>query len=226
MITCKEDLYGTEFIIESKDEAILLEAKCIELGIKKAGWSGCNYKDGVMFGLISKDLNTPHSKKLLFTRRDEGGDTMDEFLNLKRLPLEDLKPQTKEVEWVNGLPPVGAGCEAVFIEHEPKGYGEFLVLGYHSNYVWLEYIGELSNKSKHYTAEVDSVKFRKPETPEQKLARERIENGKAFYELMSEIETSVMHPSKHGKPNDWEEMREEWQQVYILQAEKLNYKAK
>ncbi|CAM0111052.1 hypothetical protein VPH5P1B_0169 [Vibrio phage 5P1b] len=214
MITCKEDLYGTEFIIESKDEAILLEVKCIELGIKKADWSGCNYKDGVMFGLISKDLNTPHSKKLLFTRRDEGGDTMDEFLNLKRLTLEDLKPQTKEVKWVNG-----DDVEYFHSVFEWTSGGRYICLDSGTDcHIFADKVGNLDY--------AESFQIRKPETPEQKLARERIENGKAFYELMSEIETSIMNPADHSTPNDWEEIREDWQQVYILQAEKLNYKAK
>lgn len=89
--------------------------------------------------------------------------------------LDDLTPQTKDAEWVNGLPPVGEVCDALFINYNHKGYGKFLVLGYHSNYVWLEYVGELRNKSKHYTAKVDSVKFQKQETEAEKLERERLE---------------------------------------------------
>ncbi|AOQ26766.1 hypothetical protein [Vibrio phage S4-7] len=132
-------------------------------------------------------------------------------------------PEDKEVEWVNGLPPVGAECEAVFIEHEHKGYGEFLILGYYGDYVWMEYIGELSNKSKHYTAKVDMVKFRKPETEAEKLQRERTENGKAYYELISSIESELMCPERHGYPNMWGELRSEWQEVYIRQAEVLGF---
>ena len=94
---------------------------------------------------------------------------------------EAISELNGEVEWNGeGLPPVGVECEAVFIEHDHKGYGEFLILGYHSNYVWMEYIGELSNKSKHYTTKVDLVKFRKPETPQQREDRERLE---AAYDL-------------------------------------------
>ena len=86
-----------------------------------------------------------------------------------------------EVEWDGeSLPSVGVECEALFIDHEHKGYGEFLVLGYHSNYVWVEYIGKLRNKSKHYTAKINMVKFRKPETPQQREDRERLE---AAYDL-------------------------------------------
>lgn len=126
-------------------------------------------------------------------------------------------------EWVNGLPPVGAKCEALFIEHEHKGYGEFLVLGYHGSYVWMEYIGELSNTSKHYTAKVNLIKFRKPETKAERIERERLENGKAYYQLMSDIETSVMNPDDSGYPNEWDELSEDWQEVYMRQAEALGF---
>lgn len=66
--------------------------------------------------------------------------------------------------------------------------------------------------------------LKKPETKQQREDRERLENGKAFYELMSEIEISVMNPEANGHPNQWDELIDEWQQVYILQAEKLKYR--
>ncbi|CAH9017248.1 putative coil containing protein [Vibrio phage 193E37-1] len=125
-------------------------------------------------------------------------------------------PQTKKVEWVNG-------DECLFTD-KSGDTKTCKVIGLYPPFVE-SYV--LHCESANPTFFISNMgRMVKPETPEQKLARERIENGKAFYELMSEIETSVMHPSKHGKPNDWEEMREEWQQVYILQAEKLSYKAK
>ncbi|CAH9014056.1 putative coil containing protein [Vibrio phage 249E41-1] len=224
MITCKEDLYGTEFLIESKDESILLEAKCIELGIKKAGWSGCNYENGVMFGLISKDLSTPHSKKLLFTRKVGHGDTMAEFLNLKRLTLEDLKSQTKEVEWVNGLPPVGVECEFKYKVLSDADWKYCKVFAYDDTVaaIWYENgDGEL----KHATVEVESYEFRKPETEEQKLERERMENGKSLYELVQKIWTDVdstctAHPYDSGLVND------NVKEMYARLAIETKYKAK
>jgi hypothetical protein len=141
-------------------------------------------------------------------------------------PLYEATPLTvsEEPEWDGeGLPPVGTKCEALFIEHEHKGYGEFLVLGYHGSYVWMEYIGELSNTSKHYTAKVNLIKFRKPETEAEKMARERLENGKTFYQLMSDIETSVMNPANSGYPNEWDELRDDWQEVCMRQAEALGF---
>ncbi len=91
MITCKENLIGTRFKIKSRDDAILLEAKCIELGIKKGEWTGCDYNSNVKYGLISKDLGTPHSIKLVFTNKGQCEDTMDEFRDLKMIDINAIK---------------------------------------------------------------------------------------------------------------------------------------
>ncbi|CAM0014447.1 hypothetical protein VPHK375_0082 [Vibrio phage K375] len=125
--------------------------------------------------------------------------SMQEVQRLYALGIPTETPEEKEVldgiksagevEWNGeGLPPVGVECEAVFIDHEHKGYGEFLILGYHSNYVWMEYIGKLRNKSKHYTAKINMVKFRKPETPQQREDRERLE---AAYDLYRTCNSEV-----------------------------------
>lgn len=65
--------------------------------------------------------------------------------------------------------------------------------------------------------------IRKPETEAEKLQRERTENGKAYYELISSIETELLCPEHHGYPNMWGELRSEWQEVYIRQAEVLGF---
>lgn len=99
MITCKEDLIGTEFKVTCKEEADLLKEKCKSLGIEHATWSSCSYTGGVMRGLVGKDLGTPHSCKLLFTGRSECDDSMDEFRALRLAGIKDLKPkQTKFVK--------------------------------------------------------------------------------------------------------------------------------
>lgn len=61
----------------------------------------------------------------------------------------------------------------------------------------------------------------KPETPEQKAERERVENGKAIYDLMSSIE---MNHDIAGTPNTWAELRDEWQSVYIQLAKSVGYR--
>jgi hypothetical protein len=94
MITCKEDLIGTEFKITCKEEANLLKSKCELFGIEHATWSCCNYSDGVMRGIIGKDLDTYHSCKLLFTSREEGACSMPEFRSLRFVDIKELsKPK-------------------------------------------------------------------------------------------------------------------------------------
>ncbi len=92
MITCKEDLIGTEFKVTCKEEADLLKEKCKSLGIEHATWSSCSYTGGVMRGVIAKDLGTYHSCKLLFTDKLEDSDSMDEFKSLRFVDIKDLKP--------------------------------------------------------------------------------------------------------------------------------------
>ncbi|CAM0040610.1 hypothetical protein VPHK435_0016 [Vibrio phage K435] len=94
MITCKEDLIGTEFKVTCKEEADLLKEKCKSLGIEHATWSSCNYTDGVMRGVIGKDLGTYHSCKLLFTDKPEDSDSMDEFKSLRFVDTKDLVKST------------------------------------------------------------------------------------------------------------------------------------
>ena len=171
MITCKEDLIGTYIKNDNGELLKLYIEKCLSLGFRLSpAFSGGRVLDETLTHVaVGIDRDCVWAVRGNYNAME------------KQLTLEDLKPQTKEVEWVNGLPPVGVECEAVFIEHEHKGYGEFLILGYHSNYVWMEYIGELGNKSKHYTANIDMVKFRKPETEAERKEREELE---AAYDLL------------------------------------------
>ncbi|CAM0008844.1 hypothetical protein VPHK359_0015 [Vibrio phage K359] len=94
MITCKEDLIGTEFKVTCKEEADLLKEKCESLGIEHATWSSCSYTGGVMRGVIGKDLGTYHSCKLLFTDKPEDSDSMDEFKSLRFVDTKDLVKST------------------------------------------------------------------------------------------------------------------------------------
>ncbi len=93
MITCKEDLIGTEFKVTCKEEADLLKSKCELLGIEHATWSSCSYTGGVMRGIISKNLDTYHSRKLLFTVVQEGDDSMPEFRSLRFVDIKELSKQ-------------------------------------------------------------------------------------------------------------------------------------
>ena len=90
--------------------------------------------------------------------------------------IEEPKPipQPKEVEWVNGLPPVGVECEV---------YG---ALGKHNEWqeckVFAVELGEafVSDGKIWASRPVGEFKFRKPESPEDKAKRERLE---AAYDL-------------------------------------------
>lgn len=138
---------------------------------------------------------------------------LENQMNIDNLATQT--PEEKEVEWVNGLPPIGVECDAVFIEHEHKGYGEFLVLGYHDNYVWMEYTGELSNKLKHYTAKVDMVKFRKPETEAERVERERLEAAEDLY---------ITYMSKWEFAQDWRALDEINKSAFLAIVDKTNYR--
>lgn len=123
-------------------------------------------------------------------------------------PLSDLRKQL-EGEWVNDdeCLYLNAKTRHVFIGVDPRrnGYCYIQAPCYSVNFV------EISKLSK-------------PETEAERVERERNENGRSFYELMSSIEISVMNPDDSGHPNKWDELRDEWKEVYILQAEGLKYR--
>ncbi|AUS00753.1 hypothetical protein NVP1278O_18 [Vibrio phage 1.278.O._10N.286.54.E8] len=100
MITCKEDLIGTEFKVTCKEEASLLKEKCKSLGIEHATWRSCSYTGGVMRGVVAKDLGTYHSCKLLFTDKPEDSDSMDEFKSLRFVDIKELKPKPTPTKFV------------------------------------------------------------------------------------------------------------------------------
>ena len=209
MITCKEDLMNTWIENDNGELAELYVGLCTKFGFGKFRSFEADLD---IIGLYSCNDGNTDPWKLIDMEAGEQRECMRE------LTLEDLKPQTKEVEWVNGLPPVGVECEAVFIEHEHKGYGEFLILGYHSNDVWMEYIGELSNKSKHYTAKIDLVKFRKPETEAERKEREEIE---AASYLLSGWFNAI------GKDMpEWGSVNEDVKAHYLEIVRETNYKVK
>lgn len=87
-------------------------------------------------------------------------------------------PQTKEVEWVNGLPPAGVECEFEYpCGRWNKGYYHGKTISGRVKIHILEYKGgEIETLG-------DLVKFRKPETQEDRdrRERERLENGEAMY---------------------------------------------
>ena len=133
-------------------------------------------------------------------------------------------PQTKEVEWVNGLPPVGAECEFKYKVMTDADWKFCRVFGYseHVAAIWYEsHDGEV----KHATIDINYYEFRKPETPEQKLERERMENGKAYYGEVVRIEREVTGMS-FDSFHRWDKLSDKYREVYAMQAEAFNYKVK
>ncbi|AUR88240.1 hypothetical protein NVP1111B_46 [Vibrio phage 1.111.B._10N.286.45.E6] len=132
----------------------------------------------------------------------------------------DVKPipQTKEVEWINGLPPVGVECEMIF-----QGKGKLITPLYFTDFVdGLVLFYHSSNSKPHCDdtydwALVENCTFRKPETPEQKLERERIEAAKYLY---SKHCVAVKHPFKDLDNNS--ELLNAW----LVIVDETNYKVK
>lgn len=97
------------------------------------------------------------------------------------VPLSFLRAQIEESsqEWVDGLPPIGEVCEFSF-------HGDFddwepcVVFAYHEDIFACKWRKGLS---EHGTYETALYKFRKPETPEQKAARQNMEWQGVFHEM-------------------------------------------
>ncbi|AUR95860.1 hypothetical protein NVP1214O_11 [Vibrio phage 1.214.O._10N.222.54.F11] len=102
MINKKEDLYGTEFAITNKEEAQALKELCDSLGIESGDWPGCKYNSGVTRGLVSFDLGTDYSCKLIFTRGTKSDDAMDEYKDLRKVDISEITKESKrtKVEYV------------------------------------------------------------------------------------------------------------------------------
>ncbi|AUR97693.1 hypothetical protein NVP1243O_70 [Vibrio phage 1.243.O._10N.261.54.B5] len=112
-----------------------------------------------------------------------------------------------EVEWKNG-------DECVY-RHQPDV--TYMFVGIHpvnkkSAICWNE---------KEGIAQIHIDFISKPETQKKREYRERLENGKAIYDLMCSIE---LNHDIAGAPNTWGELRDEWQSVYIKLAEEVGYR--
>lgn len=218
MITCKGDLIGTYIKNDNGElrdlyislcESLFVDGTPKDLMMSNEEWLGLN-RECKFIGVYEGGMWIAHQY-----RSKE-----------KEITISDLKPipQTKEVEWVCVE---GLKYAQVDFNSTISSTGGETCIDSDLYFAW-------SNKNIVHISDVSAKDLlmnrhklcKKVETPEQKLERERIENGKAFYELMSEIEVSVMNPEDHGTPNPWDELRDEWQQVYTLQAERLNYKVK
>ena len=146
---------------------------------------------------------------------------------LENIPTET--PEEKEVldgiesagdvEWDGeGLPPVGA------IYTLDPNYDIELLCKYSSEYV---VVGEMLPEETYRGMEVivDTMTqrdrtFRKPETPQQREDRERLENGKSLHNAASKTEEAI----SHGIFRLWEMEDEEVRRHYCQLAEIIGYK--
>ncbi len=136
MINKKEDLYGTEFAITSKEEAQALQDLCDSLGIKSGDWPGCKYDSGVMRGLVSFDLGTVYSCMLIFTSKLPDSDTMEEFKLLRKTDISEILKEPKRTKVEHVKCKFNHAWEAVKEHEESKNIfhcqesGEYAICGY------------------------------------------------------------------------------------------------
>ena len=166
MITCKEDLIGT-----------YVDGRNVELG---NAYQKLLFSFGVNWLDFNDQLVRYVSDSSLTSQFCFDGDSLSwnskEFAKRnydKELTLEDLKPQTKEVEWVNGLPPVGVECWFNFkLAHPqkctPMYFGSKIVVYVDSN-------------GNEFSLLLDEVNFSKIETEADRKEREELE---ASYDLL------------------------------------------
>ncbi|AUR86930.1 hypothetical protein NVP1091O_27 [Vibrio phage 1.091.O._10N.286.52.B12] len=198
MITKKEDLHNTYIINDHGELRDLFLEKCKELGLV---WLSGNDPFGSRIGLSSAKIGVVSG--IICT--DGAG---------RMLTDADLKPQTKKVEWVNGLPPVGE----TFTTN--PGFDEELICKYSSKWV---VVGEMINVPKKLKGmeviidiKANKREFRKPETPEQKLEREELEAAYDLYCDAVDKETLFDSFCNFGPLKD----------IYLRIVRKTNYKVK
>lgn len=125
--------------------------------------------------------------------------------------LTDLKPipQTKEVEWVNGLPPVGVECEFQYPKGRwNKGYYHGLTASKGLKMHILEYEGGRMETLG------DLVTFRKPETEAERKEREELEAAYDLYCYAIDKETLFDSFCNFGPLKD----------IYLRIVRKTNYR--
>ncbi|AUR89598.1 coil containing protein [Vibrio phage 1.137.O._10N.261.46.B5] len=187
MITCKEDLHNTYIINDHGELRDLFLEKCKELGLV---WLSGNDPFGSKLGLCSAKIGV--TSGIICT--DAIG---------RLLTDADLKPQTKEVEWVNGDECLYMNSSEVhkFIGVDPTRNDFCYIKADCSAVNWVE-ISKLS----------------KPETEAERKEREEIE---AASYLLSDWFNAI------GKDMpEWSSVNEDVKAHYLRIVRKTNYKVK
>ncbi|AUR98287.1 hypothetical protein NVP1248O_73 [Vibrio phage 1.248.O._10N.261.54.F1] len=199
--------------------------KCKEFGIRIFGFGGENYlevySDGYdEFEICGTDDLEPQSKKLTMS-------------DLTGIPTET--PEEKEVldsiesvsededEWDGeGLPPVGVECEykdgddwyAVKVNYLSEWF--MVIEALKSQSKWIDIKGtELSFEYSRF----DSLEFRKPETPQQREDRERLEAAYDLFVCAADDGVAV-------NPNlkDWKSKYPSVVKMWLRVVDKTNYR--
>lgn len=225
MITCKEDLIGTIFNIADEEGganvrlAGLFYDVCIKHGIGVMGGNGRDYfmkavGEGLVNLCIADDDGLGAFGRASVSKDSEFGSynkSMSDFRYIGeselKAHLEDLKPQTKEVEWVNG----DACRYANDIQHE------------------YTYIGEHPHGDGHYAfSEEKGITYiangylLEPETEAERKEREELE---AAYDLF-------VHVQRASNRDKWSfelfcnEKMNDYKSDYLAIVRKTNYKVK
>lgn len=148
-------------------------------------------------------------KPMLFAR---DGYWVSSMFDRETKPIPPEEPTT---EWSGeGLPPVGVECEVCNCGSNWQS-AKVLFMGAGLCVVDHGY------GDQHY--HLNSVKFRKPETPEQREERERLENGRALFELVQCILID-MGASREAHPYDEPFVDDSTRELYERLASKLNYR--
>lgn len=159
MITKKEDLYKT-YVVNEPEIRGLYVGLCNKFGIEHE----TNANDSGSIDIMNAEYIEVYAGICFYTN-------MPSKETSKQLTLEDLTPQAKEVEWVNGLPPVGEECEALDPDDDVWRVVKILDAKTRDNEIAVTSVSDIGLFGKLFWA----VDFRKLESPEAKKEREELE---------------------------------------------------
>lgn len=220
MITCKEDLHNTWIKNDKGELAELYVGLCEKFGFGKFR----NFAaDLDIISLYSCDDGGTDPWEIIGMEIGEPGE------HVRELTLEDLKPQNKEVEWVNGLPPVGVEC--VFVGIHNNYHCNVSI--YHSDGNKIMFLGRVDGFPKESTIEnfkdgIDLMVFYsrdgdKPFIPlESEAERKEREELEASYDLYCDFYQD--HNPLHKTIESFECSRDK--DLWLRTVRKTNYKVK
>ncbi|CAH9015394.1 conserved hypothetical protein [Vibrio phage 142E35-1] len=152
---------------------------------------------------VNKLMLCPDGHGVWVDIKDTSGDLM------KSIPQQ-------EIEWKNGLPPVGSKVMSSYTKTDCDGWcdmhGPSDVIAYHGDYVWIAHHGKFNR-----VHELCNIEFEKPESPDEK---ERLE---AAYDLYCHVQTAMNKPCSNY---DWFLKKGDGNQLdkYLAIVDKTGYR--